>query len=491
MDPMLRTLAAAAQGLAGQLSHLLFAPGSLFSAASLASALLIAAASLAWPRLARRKAVRMRALWRALFPRRIVRSRSSRADLGLFLFNTFPAAALLGWIVLSAQQMGRPVIHALGLAFGPAPHLALSPMAGRVAATAAMFLAYELAYWLDHFLSHKVPVLWEFHKVHHTAEVLSPLTVFRVHPVDSLVFANISALVLGVTGAGLQYLLGNAASPFALSGSNLILVVFVFLTVHLQHSHVWISFRGVAGRIFLSPAHHQVHHSANPVHFNRNFGSCLSVWDWAFGTLHLPARRREALTFGAEVRAGAASPHSAVGMFAAPFAEVARLLAGADRRAAFARPIGPRRRLGDGKAWLGAPALAAADQQGGAARGVDDLAQAHLQAEVLQHLAGQPGRLGALSRRLEMAGGAEVADRQQQVAARLQHAGHLGQSAGLVRPQVEGIDREDHVEPLVWEGQVAGVAQAQIERRVASGAAQAVAGAGDHQLGMVDAGHQA
>jgi sterol desaturase/sphingolipid hydroxylase (fatty acid hydroxylase superfamily) len=338
MDSLTRTLAAVAQGLMAQLSHLLFSPGSLFSAASLASALLIAAASLAGPRLARRKAVRIRALWRVLFPRRLVRSPSSRADFGLFLFNTFAAAVLLGWMVVSAQQISGPVGHALGLAFGPAPHLAASPIVCRLAATAAMFLAYEFAYWLDHMLSHKVPLLWEFHKVHHTAEVLSPLTVFRVHPVDTLVFANISALVLGVTAGVLRYALGSAAQPFALSGANVLLVGFVFLTIHLQHSHVWISFRGLAGRIFLSPAHHQIHHSADPVHFNRNFGSCLSVWDWVFGTLAIPARRREALTFGAEVGAAAPSPHSVSGVLLAPFAEAWRRATPAAARRRAGRP---------------------------------------------------------------------------------------------------------------------------------------------------------
>ena len=55
--------------------------------------------------------------------------------------------------------------------------------------------------------------------------------------------------------------------------------------VHLQHSHMWIAFRGMLGRIFVSPAHHQVHHSDNPKHFDKNFGSCLALWDWMFGTL--------------------------------------------------------------------------------------------------------------------------------------------------------------------------------------------------------------
>ncbi len=70
--------------------------------------------------------------------------------------------------------------------------------------------------------------------------------------------------------------------------------------MHLQHSHIWISCPGLAGRIFMSPAHHQIHHSADPIHFNRNFGSCLSVWDWVFGTLHQPAPRREAQSFGVD-----------------------------------------------------------------------------------------------------------------------------------------------------------------------------------------------
>jgi sterol desaturase/sphingolipid hydroxylase (fatty acid hydroxylase superfamily) len=54
----------------------------------------------------------------------------------------------------------------------------------------------------------------------------------------------------------------------------------------------------VLGRLFVSPAHHQVHHSSNPKHFNKNFGSCLALWDWMFGTLYVPQREREPLTFG-------------------------------------------------------------------------------------------------------------------------------------------------------------------------------------------------
>ena len=161
-----------------------------------------------------------------------------------------------------------------------------------------LFLAYELGYWFNHWLSHKVPLLWEFHKVHHTAEVLTPLTNFRVHPIYGWIFANILAFSTAVANGFGNYMFGDTAYQYALSDTNIILVLFIHAYVHLQHTHMWISFRGALGRVFVSPAHHQVHHSADPKHFNKNYGSCLALWDWMFGTLYIPAKQREPLVFG-------------------------------------------------------------------------------------------------------------------------------------------------------------------------------------------------
>jgi sterol desaturase/sphingolipid hydroxylase (fatty acid hydroxylase superfamily) len=183
-----------------------------------------------------------------------------------------------------------------------------------------LFLAYELGYWFNHWLSHKVPFLWEFHKVHHSAEVLTPLTNFRVHPVYAVIFANILAFSAAVANGLGHYLFGDTTHQFALADTNIILVLFIHAYVHLQHSHMWIAFRGLAGRIFISPAHHQVHHSENPKHFNKNFGSCLALWDWMFGTLYVPAKKREKLTFGV---AGRADAHSVKGELVAPFFDAA------------------------------------------------------------------------------------------------------------------------------------------------------------------------
>jgi sterol desaturase/sphingolipid hydroxylase (fatty acid hydroxylase superfamily) len=224
---------------------------------------------------------------------------------------------LFGWAIISSQSISDVVSNGLTGMFGGLSKSGLSEVASKSIATMALFLAYELGYWVDHYLSHRIPVLWDFHKVHHTAEVLSPLTNFRMHPVDSVVFANILAVFLGITGGVVSYL--QLGSPFEVGGTNLILVAFYFLTVHLQHSHVWIATTGLLGRVILSPAHHQIHHSDNPKHFDKNFGSCLSIWDWVFGTLQMPERHRERLNFGIATRAH--DHHTAIGSLLVPFVE--------------------------------------------------------------------------------------------------------------------------------------------------------------------------
>ena len=325
---MLTTLGHAAQIMLLPLAAQLLSLGSVFSVASLVSALLVAVASLSWRRLDRRRSLRLKALIRALFPRRLVTGASNRADVGLWLFNTFPAAILLGLTVVSAHGIAGPTADLLTGAFGAFAPPALPRAVVQAIATVALFLTYEFALWVNHVAFHKVPFLWAFHKVHHTAETMTPLTVFRVHPVESLVFANITAIAVGVVAGVLHFALGPAASALELSGTNVIVVLLLFLYLHLQHSHLWISFTGVTGRLLISPAHHQIHHSSDPAHFNRNFGRCLAVWDWVFGTLYVPAKRREGLAFGCAAQAGAALPHSVTGTLLTPFAEAARAMSG-------------------------------------------------------------------------------------------------------------------------------------------------------------------
>ena len=156
------------------------------------------------------------------------------------------------------------------------------------------------SYWIDHYLSHNIPLLWEFHKVHHTAEVLSPLTNFRVHPVDSLVFVNIVAICNGLTTGVLHWVFGAGPVRLEILNETLLIGLAVSVFAQLQHTHIWIALTGIPGRLILSPAHHQIHHSMDPKHHNRNLGNLIAVFDWMFGTLHIPSKQRQKLVFGLE-----------------------------------------------------------------------------------------------------------------------------------------------------------------------------------------------
>ncbi len=304
--------------------HTLLSLNSTFSVFSLFSALVIATLFIAIGRLRKRGRLRWRLLVKALWPRRAVIGPSGKADLAFFLFNTFSAGGLISWALLSQAQVGDWTVRALDSAFGRAPPHHESVLSSLVL-TVTIYLFSELAYWLDHWLSHHVPCLWEIHKVHHTAEGLSPFTNFRVHPLETLKFYNLVALFSGVALGLNSHFFGFRPSHLQVLKTDVIFLCFTLTIVHLQHSHVWISFRGVLGRLIMSPAHHQVHHSTDPRHFGKNLGGTLALWDLAFGTLYVPAARRERLTYGVEGEGH--DVHSVTGTLITPMVRAVRVLA--------------------------------------------------------------------------------------------------------------------------------------------------------------------
>ena len=197
-------------------------------------------------------------------------------------------------------------------------HALVSPWVASGVLTFIIYLAYEFAYWLNHWLCHRIPFLWEFHKVHHSAESLT-LTNFRVHPVDTLLFYNRRHRGSWNLAGAVSYVFGYPVNPWTLGGTNLLMFVSGWLLTYLQHSHLWMSFTGLAGKLLVSPAHHQIHHSTDPRHHNRNFGATLAIWDWLFGTLHTPKRTREPLRFG--VDGLGYDPHGLKGALLMPFVD--------------------------------------------------------------------------------------------------------------------------------------------------------------------------
>jgi sterol desaturase/sphingolipid hydroxylase (fatty acid hydroxylase superfamily) len=273
--------------------------GSALSIAGLPIACVLALAHIKLkPR--RRGRTRWRTAWRILLARHIWLHPSTLLDYQYVLVGTFAFSALFGYTLLTGYGVSNGVCEGLTRLLGPHAAPTYVPFYAKVVIVLGLYLIIELAYWLDHFLSHKIAVLWEFHKVHHSATVLTPFANWRVHPVDTILYMNILSLLAGSASGLIQYFAGDAFSLTSTAITSLLWALYMAIWGHLQHSQFWICCTGLAGRIFLSPAHHQIHHSRNPVHFDKNFGASLALWDWLFCTLHIPQRHNEHIRFGTE-----------------------------------------------------------------------------------------------------------------------------------------------------------------------------------------------
>jgi Fe(3+) dicitrate transport protein len=151
--------------------------------------------------------------------------------------------------------------------------------------TVVLFVAWDFSRFVLHWLMHRFPVLWAFHQVHHSAEVMTPLTFHRIHPLESFLYDLRGALVTGVVAGGFYWLFRGSVSELTLLGVPAVGFVCNVVTGNLRHSHVRLRFPPAVERWLMSPAQHQLHHSANPVHYESNYGTWLSIWDRMHGSL--------------------------------------------------------------------------------------------------------------------------------------------------------------------------------------------------------------
>jgi sterol desaturase/sphingolipid hydroxylase (fatty acid hydroxylase superfamily) len=260
-----------------------------YGAPALSGALACSAAYYVWRRRARGRGVSAKGFLRWLFPGRILWNPSSLIDMRMWVLNGLMLGWAYGFLAVGNFFCKDAVVAGMTDAFGPHQPTVWPAWSVLTMATVFELLAYELAYWFGHYLFHRVPALWEFHKVHHSAEVMTAFTELRQHPIEILAFVNLIAIATGTVFGVMTYAFGPGVQPFTLLNSNILLMTFLITWGHLRHSHMW---------ILQSPAHHQLHHSDNPLHWDKNLGFALAVWDWAFGTLCIPQPTREAIRFG-------------------------------------------------------------------------------------------------------------------------------------------------------------------------------------------------
>lgn len=173
-----------------------------------------------------------------------------------------------------------------------------------------------------HYLQHKVPLLWQFHKVHHSSEVMHPLSNFREHPVDNLVYQFFNSLFMGASWGLILTLVGFRPDAIEIFGVGAVSVLFNLTGYQLRHSHIWLRWPGVWSKVFPSPAHHHVHHSRHPDHLDKNFAFLFPFWDVLFGTYEMPEDNRD-VEFG--IVEDASDLNSCVNLYVIPFRDAFRL----------------------------------------------------------------------------------------------------------------------------------------------------------------------
>jgi sterol desaturase/sphingolipid hydroxylase (fatty acid hydroxylase superfamily) len=234
-------------------------------------------------------------MFRDAFAKRIWLSQSSLADYRYFLINGFCFPLVFAPLAIGGAGIAYAIYSGLESMFGVISEPVMGPVAIKVAYTVAFFLLYDFGHFIAHYALHRYKVLWQFHKVHHSAEVLNPITSARMHPVDLWGLSICENIGVGIATGIFFYIGGGAIGFYSFLGAHALVAVYRLIG-QLRHTHVWLSY-GKLGYIFMSPAQHQIHHSAEPRHWGRNNGFGFAIWDWMFGTLYVP-REREHFKMG-------------------------------------------------------------------------------------------------------------------------------------------------------------------------------------------------
>ncbi len=150
-------------------------------------------------------------------------------------------------------------------------------------------LIFDLAIWLQHLITHKIPLLWRFHRVHHADRDFDVTTAIRFHPVE-IAFSMLLKI-------GLIYLFGPSAVAI------LIFEVLLNGTAMFNHSNLklplWLD--RLIRTFLVTPDMHRVHHSDQRKEHDSNYGFALSIWDRIFGTyIAQPEKGHEEMTIGLE-----------------------------------------------------------------------------------------------------------------------------------------------------------------------------------------------
>jgi sterol desaturase/sphingolipid hydroxylase (fatty acid hydroxylase superfamily) len=182
-------------------------------------------------------------------------------DLAWFLLSPVLAVTIIS-AYLVALSLGVTTV------FGDW-HLHLVSTLGVWRVATLAFVISDLMAWWSHWMHHRVPTLWQFHAVHHSQREMNVLSDNRQHVIETIVAGTVAFLPAWFLG-----LSTTLAATLAIST----IYVSAFIHTNVRTN------LGPLRFIFVSPQAHRVHHSIEPRHYDTNFGTVFSWWDYLFGT---------------------------------------------------------------------------------------------------------------------------------------------------------------------------------------------------------------
>lgn len=199
--------------------------------------------------------------------RRVVDSKLKRDARNLVMAGFAAAATQLLEVPVALALASRAQRQGTGL-------LQFLPFPGWVKAfTAILLLDYTLYIW--HRLTHRVPLLWRFHRVHHLDREMDASTALRFH------FGEITLSVAF-----------RAAQIWSIGPTPAMYVgwqTFLILCILFHHANIRlpIAWEQRLATVFVTPRLHGIHHSIAPDEINSNWSSGLTAWDRLHGTLRM------------------------------------------------------------------------------------------------------------------------------------------------------------------------------------------------------------
>ncbi len=231
-----------------------------------------------------------------VFHKKVWLTPSAFVDYYMIFFNGLIKVVFIAPYIIYGQYITFYIDEYLAHEFGLID-LGLTKTEILIYYTITLTLLNDFSTYIVHLLMHKVPMLWEFHKIHHSATSLNPITQYRIHPVELIINNAKAILIYGFVAGIFDYLSVEQVYQLEFLGANIFSFLFLFWGANLRHSHVKLKYFNWLENILISPFQHQIHHSNNPIHYDKNLGAKLAIWDWIFGTL-VRSKHVKSLKFG-------------------------------------------------------------------------------------------------------------------------------------------------------------------------------------------------